>query len=422
MKCKNILGVVAIISLILIHSLSWAGGTEQFSFTVFGDSRLPGNMNFSQDQCNIDGPLDQYIRANFMGKTVSDFALSFNKGGKLVKLRVPKDGELYKEITLDTNGWPKKIIDTSKTPSLTLIEEGQVWVYDSVIDSVAGESSEGFVLHTGDISYNGYYGTDPSSVYWAEFKARLLDRLPSGTPKGLVGRFFPAVGNHETWLDPEMKGLRSTVPYLKKLKVTADNHMYTFDYSGSRFIFLDTGGYNPPAGWSDDSKPNYTDQMTQMTIWLAEAQKKNISHVFIALHKPLFCSAGHGHLSADKNPHNILKWFAAAKDHPLDITVFSGHVHSSEMYYKDNIRYMVLGGGGADQVYSVNECAKDDQYCQDELYWAGKKRVMEYNYLTVAVDDYDIFFKMNRWRPQANGFETCIIDKQMNMKCEKSER
>lgn len=108
--------------------------------------------------------------------------------------------------------------------------------------------------------------------------------------------------------------------------------------------------------------------------------------------------------------------FATDSKNPLEITVFSGHVHSSELYYQDGIRYLVLGGGGADQVYSTLDCAESDPYCQNELYWRRQPRMMEFNYLSVAVNGNRIGFTLNRWRPEgATPFQTCLIDERMKI-------
>lgn len=387
-----------------------------FSFVVFGDSRLPGNMNFTSDQQGGGGPIDRYIRANF-NAGIDDCQLRFSTDGRLKGMRIPKTGARYKDITFNGAGWPEHIIDTSRNPQEILIYAGQSWVYESVVNAVSASGSEGFILHTGDIAYNGYYGTDPAtSIYWRDFKERLLDRLPKGAPAGLYGRFFPAVGNHETWLDADMRGLLTTVPYLTRLDVSSDRHIYFFDYSGSRFIFLDTGAYPPKDDWSPGSKPSFDGQMAELRQRLRDAQDKKIEHVFIALHKPPFCGAGHGHLFSAHNPHPYLVPFATDPSRPLDITVFSGHVHSTEMYFKDKIRYLVLGGGGADQVYRVNPCDTSDPYCQGERYWHGESRRMEYNYLTIAVNNADIAFKLYRWRPgSATPYQACLIDKEMNI-------
>lgn len=407
---------IALSALVLLSALpvipAFAGN---FSFVVFGDSRLPGNMAFTRDQQGAGGPIDQYIRANY-DSSINDCQLRFDGEGRLTGLRIPKTGAKYKDTTFNNAGWPERVTDTSQNPTETLISAGQSWVYASVVKTVRASGIEGFVLHTGDIAYNGYYGTDPeASIYWRDFKDRLLDRLPEGAPAGLRGRFFPAVGNHETWLDPDMRGLLTTVPYLTELDVSTSRHIYSFDYSGSRFIFLDTGAYPPKDDWSPSSNPGFVAQMAELRRWLRAAQDKHIEHVFISLHKPPFCGAGHGHLLSEHNPHPYLIPFATDPSRPLDITVFSGHVHSTEMYFKDTIRYLVLGGGGADQVYRVNPCDPSDPYCQGELYWHGESRRMEYNYLTIAVNSEDIAFKLYRWRPDAaTPYQTCLIDKEMN--------
>ena len=420
-KKKSLTISILVSALLLLGSLpvipAYAGN---FSFVVFGDSRLPGNMNFTRDQQIGGGPIDRYIRANF-NAGINDCLLRFSANGRLAGMKIPKRGARYKDIVFNSAGWPEHITDTSQSPRVTLMYDGQSWVYESVVKAVRASGSEGFILHTGDIAYNGYYGTDPAtSIYWRDFKERLLDQLPEGAPAGLHGRFFPAVGNHETWLDPDMRGLLSTVPYLGKLDVSADRHIYSFDYGGSRFIFLDTGAYPPKDDWSPSSRPGFARQMAELRRWLRDAQDTHIEHVFIALHKPPFCGAGHGHLFSEHNPHPYLVPFATDPSRPLDITVFSGHVHSTEMYFKDTIRYLVLGGGGADQVYRVNACEASDPYCQGERYWHGESRRMEYNYLSVAVDNADIAFKLYRWRPGgATPYQTVLIDKGMNLRIEK---
>jgi hypothetical protein len=47
---------------------------------------------------------------------------------------------------------------------------------------------------------------------------------------GLGGRFFVGVGNHEVWGDPQIEGVLTTLPYLKKFGVTPDRLIYKFDF------------------------------------------------------------------------------------------------------------------------------------------------------------------------------------------------
>ena len=49
-----------------------------------------------------------------------------------------------------------------------------------------------------------------------------------------------------------------------------------------------------------------------------------------------------GAIAESQNPHHVLA--AYAKD--LDIVVFNGHVHTTELFDVDGVKYLVLGGGG----------------------------------------------------------------------------
>ena len=57
----------------------------------------------------------------------------------------------------------------------------------------------------------------------------------------LEGRWFIGMGNHEVWGDPNIEGVLSAVPYLKKLGVTPENLIYKSDFKGIRFIFSGPG-------------------------------------------------------------------------------------------------------------------------------------------------------------------------------------
>jgi hypothetical protein len=39
---------------------------------------------------------------------------------------------------------------------------------------------------------------------------------------GLEGRYYPTVGTHEVWDDPNIEGVLSSAPYLAKLGVSAE--------------------------------------------------------------------------------------------------------------------------------------------------------------------------------------------------------
>ena len=130
------------------------------------------------------------------------------------------------------------------------------------------------------------------------------------------------MGNHEVWGDPKIEGTLDAVPYLKNFGVTPERLIYKFDFRDMRFIFLRSGKY-------DYRSPS---------LWDAGIKK-----AFVTFHYPVFCRAGLGPIPEPDNPHKTIA--AYAKD--LELVVFNGHVHTTELYDVDGVKYLVLGGGGS---------------------------------------------------------------------------
>jgi len=229
---------------------------------------------------------------------------------------------------------------------------------------------------------------------------------------GLPGRVFPAVGNHEVWDDTDVEGLLSAFPYLKKFGVSDKQLIYKFDYEGVRFIFLWTGKYDyrDPSGWAA-TRPAYEEQMKQLQQWLDEAKANGTKKVFISFHAPTFCTAGMGPIPEAQNPHKTIA--AYAKD--LDIVVFNGHVHTTQLFQVDGVKYLVLGGGGAEQdpiLPGRTHLKMPLRYPMDQ-YWKGASPIEEYNYLLVDVQPGEpTKFTLNRFRPgSAEPFATVELFK-----------
>ena len=85
--------------------------------------------------------------------------------------------------------------------------------------------------------------------------------------------------------------------------------------------------------------------MKELKQGLDEAKAAGIKKVFIAFHNPTFCRSGMGAIPEAQNPHKTIASYA--KD--LDIVVFNGHVHTTEQYEVDGVKYLLMGGGGAEQ-------------------------------------------------------------------------
>jgi hypothetical protein len=103
---------------------------------------------------------------------------------------------------------------------------GGQWVANGIVREVA-EGGAKFVIDRGDVVWWGYQGkTLEDSPYWKRWNDLLLSKLPAPdddmVAAGLEGRYYPAVGNHEVWEDPNIEGVLSSTPYLTKLGVSAE--------------------------------------------------------------------------------------------------------------------------------------------------------------------------------------------------------
>jgi hypothetical protein len=203
------------------------------------------------------------------------------------------------------------------------------------------------------------------------------------------------------WEDSDVEGLLSAFPYLKKFGVSDKQLIYKFDYQGARFIFLWTGkyDYHSPSAF-DATRPVYAAQMKQLQQWLDEGKSAGTKKVFISFHAPAFCRSGMGPIPESQNPHKVIAPYA--KD--LDIVVFNGHVHTTEIYEVDGVKYLLLGGGGAEQdpILPGRTHIKVPAGYPPDMYWKGEAPKEEYNYLLVDVKPgQKTRFTINRFRPWA---------------------
>ena len=90
--------------------------------------------------------------------------------------------------------------------------------------------------------------------------------------------------------------------------------------------------------------------------------------------------------------------------------MFNGHVHTTELYEVDGVKYLLLGGGGAEQdpiLPGRTSFMVPENYPQD-LYWKGQPLKAEYNYVLVDVESgQKTKFTLKRFRPwSSEPFET----------------
>ena len=153
------------------------------------------------------------------------------------------------------------------------------------------------------------------------------------------------------------------------------------------------------------------EQMKQLQQWMDEAKAKGIKKVFLTFHYPVFARSGLGAIPAPDNPHKLIATYA--KD--MEVVVFNGHVHTTEIFEVDGVKYLMLGGGGAEQdpILPGRTSIKLPADYPPDLYWKGQPPKEEYNYVLVDVKPgQKTKFTLNRFRPwSAEPFETVELFK-----------
>ena len=399
-----------------------------FSFAVYGDSRsmmyLPYKKEQEADARRLMVDMFELVLPEKVSEEVVNkyVKLIYDPAThELVQIVMPFDTRSeVTTLTLD-KGWVTEasVEDVKLLPGVrrTMFRlQGGEWVAREVVKDVKSGRAR-FVLNSGDMVWWGKQGPEPSeNPYWKLVYEDVLNQLPAPDEQmrgaGLPGRVFPAVGNHEVWDDSDVEGLLSAFPYLKQFGVSDKRLIYRFDFNGARFIFLWTGKYDyrSPSSWDAD-RPAYEAQMTQLRQWLDEAKAAGTRKVFISFHAPAFCRSGMGPIPEPQNPHKVIASYA--KD--LDIVVFNGHVHTTELYEVDGVKYLLLGGGGAEQdpILPGRTSIKVPADYPPDLYWNGQPPKEEYNYLLVDVQPgQKTKFTLNRFRPwSAEPFATVELFK-----------
>ena len=393
-----------------------ASAGSGFSFAAYGDSRPMMYLPFKEGQPEVQELFREMFGLVLPEKVAAEVVKKYVKATydpvtkELIQIDMPFDTfSEHTRLSVD-QGWVTEasVEDVKLLPGVrrTMFRlAGGDWVAREIVGDVQAGRAR-FVIDSGDVVWWGNQGrTVADSPYWQRVNRTMLEQLPPPDDEmraaGLGGRWFIGVGNHEVWGDPKIDGVLSTVPYLKQLGVTPENLIYKFDFNGARFIFLWSGKYDyrSPSQWDGD-RPKYAEQMKQLQQWLDEAKAQGIDKAFITFHYPVFARSGMGPIPEPDNPHKVIASYA--KD--MEITVFNGHVHTTEIYEVDGVKYLMLGGGGAEQDPILPGRTKfkvPADYPQD-LYWRGAPPREEYNYVLVDVQPgQKTRFTLKRFRPWA---------------------
>src|SRR5262249_1096985 len=121
--------------------------------------------------------------------------------------------------------------------------------------------------------------------------------------------------------------------------------------------------------------------------------------------------SGMGPIPEPQNPHKVIA--AYAKD--LEVVVFNGHVHTTELYEVDGVKYLLLGGGGAEQdpILPGRTAIKGPAGDPVDLCWKGQRPKEEYKYVVVDIQPgQKTKFTLNHFRPwSAEPFATVEVFK-----------
>jgi hypothetical protein len=391
------------------------GGNLPFSFAVYGDSRsmmyLPYKSDQREEAIKLMVDMFELVLPEKVSEEVvrRDVKLTYDPAtNELMQIVMPFDTKSEVTTLKLDKGWVTEasVEDVKLLPGVhrTMFRlQGGEWVAHEIVKDVQRGRAK-FILNTGDMVWWGKQGPTPSeNPYWKLVYEDVLKQLSAPDQQmrdaRMPGRIFPAVGNHEVWDDSDVQGLLQAFPYLKQFGISDKRLIYKFDFGGARFIFLWTGKYDyrSPTSWDAD-RPQYEGQMKEMKQWLDEAKAAGIRKVFIAFHAPAFCRSGMGPIPEAQNPHKDI----AAYSRDLEIVVFNGHVHTTELYEVDGVKYLLLGGGGAEQdpILPGRTAIKVPANYPPDLYWKGQPPKEEYNYLLVDVQPgRKTKFTLNRFRP-----------------------
>ena len=230
--------------------------------------------------------------------------------------------------------------------------EGGDWVAKEVVEKVKSGRAL-FIVNTGDMVWWGKQGGLPSdNPYWKLVNENVLKQLPKPTARWRRPGCPAHVSRRR---EPRSLGrlrrgrIAGRLPLLKEVRRLRQAAHLQVRLPG-RALHLPVDGRVRLSGALGLGPPRtvYEEQMKQLRLWLDEAKAEGTQKVFVSFHAPTFCRAGLGPMPESQNPHKPIASYA--KD--LDIVVLNGHVHTTELYEVDGVKYLVLGGGGAEQTRS----------------------------------------------------------------------
>jgi predicted phosphodiesterase len=215
-------------------------------------------------------------------------------------------------------------------------------IHDDLVSRYLQLSDPEMIIHTGDMVYHG--GEVEQFPLFNDSISAIWEWDPNM-------KFYGAVGNHEWYTDagPIDEDFSNYIDLFDSIYANAIDEpgetelWYSYDWQGIHFIFLNT-----IEGWDGEEFTCPTEQMT----WLMNDLAGNHEFIIVSMHNPCYS------IRADRPD----RWAQAAAvnntfhdifvDNGVDI-VFTGHDHQYYRTVRDDIHFIVTGGGGA-PLYDVD--------------------------------------------------------------------
>lgn len=202
-----------------------------------------------------------------------------------------------------------------------------------LVDKIAAEKPDA-ILISGDIPWHG--GTlDDYAVFRAETKSWLAEHLV----------LLPVLGNHELYLDAQRECEDNET-------VCIDNWWKTFpELKGHRWYAAELGDSMVVLNLDSNSPLDPDDEQLRWVDGQLKALKPSVKFVFINMHHPPIADEIDGDPDHSGRP-NEAQLATYLRRSPLRkqvrFIVIAGHVHNYERFSRDEVTYIVSGGGGAE--------------------------------------------------------------------------
>jgi tartrate-resistant acid phosphatase type 5 len=178
-----------------------------------------------------------------------------------------------------------------------------------------------FIITLGDNNYPEGSASTIDEAIGQFFHSYIFPYAGSYGAGSAINRFFPAIGNHDTYTD-------NGQPYLDYFSLPGNERYYDFTWGPVHMFALD----------NIDSEPDGVGESSIQAQWLKDGLAASTSPWNIVyMHYPPYSSGMHGSTDWARWPYAA--WGADA--------VLAGHDHTYERLEEDGIPFFVNGVGGA---------------------------------------------------------------------------